>query len=73
MTLRRLDRALSYASIAPVDTVGRPFDPTTMQAIDKKSAPDVSPGEVLEQIRSGFIRGGEVLRTAQVVVNTLEK
>jgi molecular chaperone GrpE (heat shock protein) len=69
MSLRRFDRALSYIGIEPVDTVGLPFNPSIMEALDKKTEAGTAPGIVLEQIRSGFIRGPEILRTAQVVVN----
>jgi molecular chaperone GrpE (heat shock protein) len=70
MALRRFDRSLSHAGIEPIDAVGLPFDPSNMEALGKKNETDTAPGIVVEQIRSGFIRGTEVLRTAQVVVNS---
>lgn len=73
MALRRFDRALSYARILPVETVGKPFDATTMQAIDLRAESGVAPGIVLSEHLCGFTRGNEVIRTAQVVVSAPEK
>ena len=68
MALRRIDRALASAAILPVETMGKPFDPITMKAINKRSEPGIEKGVVLEELLAGFVRGAEVLRTAEVIV-----
>lgn len=70
MAVRRFDRALELVEICPTDAVGQPFDPKTMKAVGKRSDSDKEPGIVLEEYLSGFIRRGEVIRLAQVIVNT---
>lgn len=69
MALRRFDRALERLEIRPIATLDHPFDPTCMRAVEKRQAADKEPGIVLEQVAGGFLRGGAVLRTAEVVVN----
>ncbi len=69
MALRRFDRALSHAGVAPLICVGRPFDAATMRAVEMREDPDQDPGVALEEHLGGFIRGDEVIRTAEVVVN----
>ena len=69
MALRRFDRALSYLGIEPLETVGRPYDPASMKAVGKRQDESVDDGIVLEEQLTGFIRGPEIFRTAEVVVN----
>ncbi len=69
MALRRFDRALSHAGVAPLNTVGQPFDAATMRAVERRADPGREPGVVIEELLGGFIRGDEVIRTAEVVVN----
>ncbi len=69
MALRRFDRALAAVGIQPVNAQGRPFDPATMRAVDTCSRGDMEKGCVAAEPLSGFIRGEEVVRTAEVIVN----
>lgn len=68
MALRRMDRALAFVHVVPVESVGRPFDPKTMKAVDSRSAGGMEKGTVVEELLTGFLRDEEVLRTAEVVV-----
>ena len=68
MALRRVDRALTSVNVMPVETVGKRFDPKTMKAVDKRSASGLENGMIVEELLTGFVRGQEVLRTAEVVV-----
>ena len=69
MALRRMDRAMASVNIIPVETVGNRFDPKTMKAVDKKGVSGMEKGMVVEELLTGFVRGQEVLRTAEVVVS----
>jgi molecular chaperone GrpE (heat shock protein) len=69
MAIRRFDRALELADIRIVKTVGHPFDAKTMKAVGKRSEPDTEEGIVVEEHLSGFVRGEEVIRTAEVIVS----
>ena len=68
MALRRMDRALTSVNVMPVETVGKRFDSKTMKAVDKRSASGLENGMIVEELLTGFVRGQEVLRTAEVVV-----
>lgn len=69
MALRRFDRALERLGIQPVAALGQPFDAACMRAVEQRQVRDQAQGIVIEEIAGGFLRAGEVLRTAQVVVN----
>ncbi|MGH9341721.1 MAG: nucleotide exchange factor GrpE [Acidobacteriota bacterium] len=69
LAIERFDRALSQLGVQRVATGGRPFDPRTMIAVDACYQPGVEAGGVIEECLSGFVRGQEVLRLAEVVVN----
>ncbi len=69
MALRRMDRAMTSVNVMPIETLGKRFDPKTMKAVDKRSESGMEKGLVVEELLTGFVRGGEVLRTAEVVVS----
>ncbi len=68
MALRRFDRALAVVGIRPVEAVGKPFDPKIMRAVDTRPGPEEKKGIVVAEQLGGFVRGDEVIRTAEVVV-----
>lgn len=68
MAIRRMDKALASLHVEPIETVGRIFDPKSMKAIGQKADPVVETGVVIEEVSGGFIRDGEILRTAHVIV-----
>lgn len=69
MALRKFDRALAAAGVRPLDTVGKPFDPHVMRAVDTVECPEIPAGVVQEERLGGFVRGEELLRPAEVVVS----
>ena len=69
MALRRMDRSLTAVNVLSVETVGKRFDPKTMKAVDKRIGTGMEKGMVVEDLLTGFVRGQEVLRTAEVVVS----
>ncbi len=69
MALRRFDRALNQLGIAPVDPLDQPFDPRIMRAVERRSLADQPDNQVVAVQLTGFVRGQEVLRTAEVIVN----
>lgn len=72
MNLRRLDEILARRDVRPVEALGRPFDPHLMTTVEVTSDPERPSGEVVAQLRPGWLRGGEALRPAEVVVNKHE-
>lgn len=69
MNLERLDGILVRRDVHKIDTLGKPFDPYTMQASDISYTKRRPEGEVLEELRAGYWHGERLLRLAEVVVN----
>jgi len=69
ISLRRLDGLLTRYGVRALDSLGRRLDPDTMQAVTIENREDQEDGVVLAELRKGFLRAGEVLRLAEVVVN----
>jgi molecular chaperone GrpE len=69
MNLRRLDEILARRGVEPLPALGRAFDPHRMHAAELASDPQRRVGEVLAELRPGFLLDGELLRSAEVVVN----
>ena len=67
--LGHFEALLKKEGLAPIETTGRPFDPSTMTAVAAEpdnSHPDQT---VLEEIAPGYRLRGELLRPAQVKVS----
>jgi len=73
ITLRRLDQCLAARHVRPLETVGRPLDPHCMRAAEIECRPELDQGVVTGELRKGFLWGEEILRTAEVKVNKLNK
>lgn len=69
MNLERLDGILARRDVHKIDTLGKPFDPYTMQAADIAYDERRPEGEVLDELRAGYWHGVRLLRLAEVVVN----
>jgi molecular chaperone GrpE len=65
--------ALREAGAAPIESVGRPFDPNVHEAVATAPADGVPPGSVAREVRRGWQLGNELLRPAQVVVAAAEE
>jgi molecular chaperone GrpE len=68
MSLQRIERVLAKHGLETIPTVGRPFDPEAMEALDKVAASGRPPGEVVEEVRRGYRLRGRIFRVAQVRV-----
>ena len=69
LAIQRFDRALSRLGVEVLPALGCPFDPEWMQAVGTRRSHAAADGEVIEEVRGGFTRGGQVLRPAEVIVN----
>jgi molecular chaperone GrpE len=67
--LDRLDQTLDGFNVRPIRSLGQPFDPRRMNAVDTQESGHVPEGTVLEVYRSGYEWNGEVFRSAQVKVS----
>jgi len=68
MSVQRLDRALAEHGLEAIACVGRPFDPETMEVVEAVPDSGRAPGEVVEELRRGYLWNGRVFRYALVRV-----
>ena len=71
-TLKQLTELLQAEKVAPIESVGKPFDPNTAEAIATRPAPDMPENTVLDETRKGYKLGSNILRPAQVIVSKAE-
>lgn len=67
--LEQMEAILARQGAERVGAAGEPFDPELHEAISVRESDDVPDHTVLDVARSGYRRGGRVLRPAQVVVS----
>ncbi len=72
LTLRRLDDALDERRVRAIDAVGGRLDPNTMRVVGVEYDAERNLGEVLSEVRRGYVRDGDLLRLAEVIVNKRE-
>ena len=65
---RQLLDLLEKRGVSPIDAVGADFDPHVHQAVATDAATDHRDGEVLEELRRGYMIRGRLLRAAMVRV-----
>jgi molecular chaperone GrpE len=65
---KQLQDLLARRGVTPIDAVGKPFDPRFHQAITYESSPGRAEGEVIEEVRRGYLLGDRLLRPAMVKV-----
>ena len=68
MSVQRIERALEQSGFEPISTVGEPFDPERMEAVAAVPDSGRPAGQVLEEVRRGYLWRGRVFRYAQVSV-----
>ncbi|HEX5272983.1 MAG TPA: nucleotide exchange factor GrpE [Gemmataceae bacterium] len=68
MSLQRVERALRQQGLEPIPAVGQPFDPEKMEVLEVVSDSGRPPGEVVGEVRRGYLWRGRVFRFAQVRV-----
>ena len=73
MVRRKLASLLESEGVERIECVGRPFDPSLHEAVEKVQGD--SPGEdtVVEEIRPGFTFKGQLLRPSMVKVELASK
>lgn len=66
--LQQFKKVLSEAGVSEIETVGKEFDPITMEAIEKKEEDGKQSGLVAEEIKGGYKLHDKVITPARVVV-----
>jgi molecular chaperone GrpE len=68
MSLQRVERALRQHGLEALPAVGQPFDPELMEVVEAAEGTGRPAGEVLDEVRRGYLWNGRVFRYAQVRV-----
>ena len=64
----KLQDLLRKQNVQPFESVGADFDPTRHQAVTYETSPDHRDGEVIGELRRGYMKGDRLLRAALVKV-----
>lgn len=65
----QLNEVIKTEGLTPVATVGEEFDPRVHEAIESVASSEHPEGHVIEEVRKGYMIGGEMLRPARVKVS----
>jgi molecular chaperone GrpE len=68
MSLQRVERALRQHGLEPIPAAGQPFDPEQMEVLEVVAGTGRAAGEVVEEVRRGYLWNGRVFCFAQVRV-----
>lgn len=68
MIQKNLASSLEAAGLSKIDCVGRPFDPSLHEAVEKVQGPSAGEDLVKEEIRPGYVFRGRVVRPSMVKV-----
>jgi molecular chaperone GrpE len=68
MSRQRAERALQQCGLEPIPAVGQPFDPEQMEVLEVVTDSGRPSGEVVGEVRRGYLWRGRVFRFAQVRV-----
>jgi molecular chaperone GrpE len=69
--VQRLERLLAACSIEPIECVGKPVDAELMEVVQLVTESGQPDGVVVDEVRRGYRRDGQVYRFAQVVAARL--
>lgn len=64
----KLHDLLRKYDVRPIETIGTDFDPNIQEAVVHESSPEHREGEVIGELRKGYMMGDRLLRPAMVKV-----
>ena len=70
LIFREMMELLRKRGVRPIETVGADFDPCVHQAVEQAASANHREGEVIEELRRGYMIGDRLLRPAMVKVAT---
>ena len=65
---KQLLDVLARRGVAPIDTSGQQFDPHFHEAVAHEESADHAAGEIIGEVRRGYVMGARLLRPAMVRV-----
>lgn len=73
LTLQQLHQTLNKFGVSPIESVGKPFDPTIHEALLVVETDQHEPNQVLEEFQKGYFLNDRLIRPATVSVAKLPK
>lgn len=70
MTLNKLYSTLKQEGLQIIQTAGKPFDPKLHEVVMKVTTKEYEEGEIIEDVRKGFIFRDKVMRPSMVKIAT---
>ncbi len=71
LTIQQLLQALSKFGVSPIESVGKPFDPSMHEAMMVVETSQHEPNRVVEEFQKGYLLNDRLLRAATVSVSKL--
>jgi len=69
LTLQQLLQTLFRFGLSPIESVGKPFDPTVHEAMIAVETDQHEPNQVLEEFQKGYFLKDRLLRPSTVSVS----
>jgi len=69
LTLKQLLGVLGKFGVTPMESIGKPFDPTTQQAVAQVESDTVPEHAVAEELQKGYLLHDRILRPSMVSVS----
>lgn len=66
--VKQLDKVLEELGVKKIEAIGKKFDPHVHEAV-KEVVGEQDDGTVVDELQSGFILNGKVIRPSQVIVS----
>lgn len=73
MILEEFEKSFKTEGVSFIDAVGKPYDPNSEEVITTVPCQKKDDGLVLQEIASGVLLNGKVIRSAQVIVGKAEE
>jgi molecular chaperone GrpE len=73
MVRRNLQTAMESVGLERIESLGKPFDPTVHEAVEKVKGDSKAKDTVVEEVRPGFTFRGTLLRPSMVKVQLASK
>jgi molecular chaperone GrpE len=69
MTLKGLTDSLERFGVAPLEALGKPFDPNFHQAVSQEESDTYPDGMVCRELQKGYLLNDRLLRPSMVIVS----
>lgn len=70
LTLKSMRSTLEKFEVKPVDSVGKPFDPTVQEALSMEASDHIPANHVVNEFEKGYHYKDRLLRAARVIVSS---